>query len=97
MELVHPVCCGLDVHKASITACLRCVMTDGMIKLENRTFDTNMRGLTSLLEWMVENGYRCNGIHGSVLEACIPCALSCSDSLDSQSGRGEAAQGKENR
>ena len=58
MELVHPVCCGLDVHKASITACLRQVMSGGMIKLENRTFDTNMRGLTSLLEWLVENGCR---------------------------------------
>jgi len=51
MELVHPVCCGLDVHKASITACLRRVVEGGMIKLENRTFDTTMRGLTSLLEW----------------------------------------------
>ena len=56
MELVHPVCCGLDVHKASVTACLRRVMEGGMIKLENRAFDTNMRGLTSLLDWLKESG-----------------------------------------
>jgi transposase len=56
MEMVHPICCGLDVHQASISACLRRVMPDGMIKLENRTFDTTMRGLASLLEWLVENG-----------------------------------------
>lgn len=55
MEMVHPICCGLDVHQASISACMRTVMADGMIKLENRTFDTTMRGLTSLLEWLVEN------------------------------------------
>lgn len=55
MEMVHPVCCGLDVHQASVSACLRRVMQDGMIKLESRTFDTTMRGLTSLLEWLVEN------------------------------------------
>jgi transposase len=35
---------------------MRTVMADGMIKLESRTFDTTMRGLTSLLEWLVENG-----------------------------------------
>jgi hypothetical protein len=23
MEVLYPVCCGLDVHKASVTACLR--------------------------------------------------------------------------
>ena len=56
MEMVHPICCGLDVHQASISACMRHVMADGMIKLESRTFDTTMRGLTSLLEWLVENG-----------------------------------------
>ena len=56
MEMVHPICCGLDVHQASISACMRTVMADGMIKLESRTFDTTMRGLTSLLEWLVENG-----------------------------------------
>jgi transposase len=58
MEVVNPVCCGLDVHKASITACLRQVMSGGMIKLENRTFDTNMRGLTSLLDWLMESECR---------------------------------------
>jgi transposase len=56
MEMVHPICCGLDVHQASISACMRQVMADGMIKLESRTFDTTMRGLTSLLEWLVGNG-----------------------------------------
>ena len=56
MEMVHPICCGLDVHQASISACMRQVMADGMIKLESRTFDTTMRGLTSLLEWLKENG-----------------------------------------
>ena len=58
MEVVNPICCGLDVHKASITACLRQVMSGGMIKLENRTFETNMRGLTSLLDWLMESECR---------------------------------------
>jgi len=28
MEVLYPVCCGLDVHKASVTACL-CSPGDG--------------------------------------------------------------------
>jgi transposase len=33
-------------------------MAGGVIKLENRTFDTNMRGLTSLLDWLMESECR---------------------------------------
>ena len=56
MELVHAVCCGLDVHKASVSACIRRVMEGGIIKLEERTFETTMRGLKALLDWLMESG-----------------------------------------
>jgi transposase len=32
------------------------MLEGGIVKLENRTFDTTMRGLTSLLEWLIESG-----------------------------------------
>jgi hypothetical protein len=31
MQVVHPVCCGLDVHQASLTACRRRMSDDGQI------------------------------------------------------------------
>ena len=29
MQVLHPVCCGIDVHSAQLTACLRQVSDDG--------------------------------------------------------------------
>jgi hypothetical protein len=40
MHVVSPVCCGLDVHQAQLTACLRCVSPEGQITLERREFGT---------------------------------------------------------
>lgn len=31
MQVMHPVCCGLDVHQARLTACLRCVEGGGQV------------------------------------------------------------------
>ena len=38
MQVVHPVCCGLDVHQATLKACLRHVSADGQITTELRDF-----------------------------------------------------------
>jgi len=37
MELLHRRCCGLDVHKETVVACLRLV-SDGKVTTEVRTF-----------------------------------------------------------
>jgi len=39
MELLHRRCCGLDVHKETVVACLRLV-SDGKVMTEVRTFQT---------------------------------------------------------
>jgi hypothetical protein len=31
MQVIHPVCCGIDVHAAQLTACLRRVSDDDQI------------------------------------------------------------------
>jgi hypothetical protein len=31
MQVMHPTCCGIDVHQAQLTACLRRVDTDGQV------------------------------------------------------------------
>jgi hypothetical protein len=40
MHVVHPICCGLDVHPASVVTCLRCVGDDGQMRLERREYGT---------------------------------------------------------
>src|SRR5215813_8314499 len=49
MELMHRRCCGLDVHKETVVACLRLVF-DGQVTTEVRTFRT-----TTCLRWPGHN------------------------------------------
>lgn len=56
METVHSLCCGLDVHQASVAACLRRVAADGTVSTEQRTFDTTVQGLCELSQWLTQTG-----------------------------------------
>lgn len=53
MEVLHPRCCGLDVHKATVVACVRRVI-DGKTVKETRTFATTTASLIALSEWLTE-------------------------------------------
>jgi transposase len=53
MEVLHPRCCGLDVHKATVVACVRLVI-DGKAVKEARTFATTTASLLALSEWLTE-------------------------------------------
>ena len=55
MHVVYPVCCGLDVHQAQLTACLRRVSPEGQITLERREFGTTYGELLALSEWRAEH------------------------------------------
>lgn len=52
MELVHQCCCGLDVHKQTVVACLLRVGTDGRRSKELRTFGTMTDELLTLADWL---------------------------------------------
>lgn len=53
MEVVHPVCAGLDVHKDTVVACVR-IAEGSRVKAETRTFGTTTGELTKLGEWLRE-------------------------------------------
>jgi transposase len=55
MEVLHPHCAGLDVHKDSVAACVR-HMVDGAVKREVRTFKTTTKDLMALSEWLSAEG-----------------------------------------
>jgi transposase len=52
MQVVHPICCGIDVHQAQLTACLRRVTEDGQVTQEVREFATTYPALLVLLDWL---------------------------------------------
>src|SRR5262249_43623801 len=54
MQVVHPVCCGIDVHKDTLTACLRRVDANGQVSKEGREFATTYTSLLTLSDWLVE-------------------------------------------
>ena len=53
MQIVHPRCAGLDVHKKSVVACVRLVATDATITTHTRTFGTTTAELLNLVAWLV--------------------------------------------
>lgn len=55
MEVIHPRCAGLDVHKQTVVACVR-IAGDGAPLQEVRTFDTTTSGLLSLADWLESFG-----------------------------------------
>lgn len=56
MEILYKSCCGLDVHKKMIVACLRRTDEAGKVGKQVRTFGTTTSELLSLSDWLVEAG-----------------------------------------
>ncbi len=55
MEVLHPNCAGLDVHKDSVVACSR-RMAGFRVDRDVRTFKTTTSGLLELSEWLASLG-----------------------------------------
>lgn len=53
MEVLYPRCCGLDVHKKTVTACLITPGPKGERHKEVRTFGTMTEDLLALADWLV--------------------------------------------
>ena len=56
MEILYKSCCGLDVHKKMIVACLRQTDEAGKVGKQVRTFSTTTSELLTLSDWLVEAG-----------------------------------------
>jgi len=52
MQVVHPRCCGLDVHKNDVKACLLLTDANGTTTSQVRTFSTMTDGLLALADWL---------------------------------------------
>jgi len=54
MDVLYPRCAGLDVHKDTVVACVRCVSPP--IHRETRSFATTTSGLLGLADWLASHG-----------------------------------------
>jgi transposase len=55
VQIINPVCCGLDIHKNKISACLITVGKNGQELHELKEFDTYTKELFSLKKWLDQN------------------------------------------
>ena len=56
MEVMVERCCGLDVHQASVVACLLIAPTGAKPRREVRSFGTVRRDLEALRDWLKREG-----------------------------------------
>ena len=56
MRIIYKRCCGLDVHKKVIVACLLMLEADGELRQEIRKFGTMTEDLLALLDWLQQAG-----------------------------------------
>jgi len=52
MQVLHPRCCGLDIHKKTVVACVLLTDPDGTIHRFVRTFGTMTAELLALADWL---------------------------------------------
>jgi len=55
IEVVHSVCCGLDVHKDSISACLIFFDDHGRERIEVQAFGTLTGDIMRLRDWLLDH------------------------------------------
>ena len=55
MELLHPHCAGLDLHKETVVACIR-HMLNGTVTTEVKSFQTTTQQLMDLSDWLSSQG-----------------------------------------
>src|SRR5436305_10509651 len=56
MQVIHEQCCGLDVHKKTVVACVQLGQADGTVRRQTRTFGTMTTDLLALADWLTALG-----------------------------------------
>ncbi len=56
ISVVHPRCCGIDVHKREVQACVLVSTAGGRVRQEQRAFATTTDALLALADWLAAEG-----------------------------------------
>jgi len=54
LKIVYPICCGIDVHKTFVVACIASTIK-GVTTYKRHRFSTYTKGLNELSQWLCEN------------------------------------------
>jgi transposase len=84
MDVIYPRCCGIDVHKRTVVACVLIAAPDGRLDKTVRTFETTLDQLGQLAAWLAERqvthaALESTGVYWkpvwNVLEGCLQLLL----------------------
>ncbi len=56
MDVLYERCCGIDVHKKTVVACLITPGANGAPTKETRTYGTMTADLLELMDWLLDAG-----------------------------------------
>jgi len=57
-KIVYPICCGIDVHKSFVVACIATTDEKLVTTYKSKRFSTFTQGLRSLADWLAQNNCR---------------------------------------
>jgi len=52
LKIVHPICCGMDVHRDFVIACVASTNAQGVTSYQSKRFSTFSGGLRDLRDWL---------------------------------------------
>jgi len=55
LKIVYPICCGMDVHKSFLVACVASTNGQGVTSYKSKRFSTFTGDLCRLADWLSEN------------------------------------------
>lgn len=55
LKIVYQICCGIDVHKTFVVACIASTNKQGVTTYKRHRFSTFTQGLKELLQWLLDN------------------------------------------
>ncbi|MHC6178857.1 IS110 family RNA-guided transposase [Clostridium sp. JNZ X4-2] len=55
LKIVYKICCGIDVHKTFVVACIASTNKQGITTYRSHRFSTYTSGLKELLQWLLDN------------------------------------------
>lgn len=56
LRIVYPVCCGMDVHKSFVVACIASTNEHGVTTYKSKRFSTFTGDLRICAQWLAKNG-----------------------------------------
>ena len=58
LKIVYPICCGMDVHRDFLIACIASTNAQGVTDYNSKRFSTYSGGLRDLRDWLALNNCR---------------------------------------